>query len=51
VLLLTSPKFGLIINNQPNDLHLHFTPNADLKDYLKTKVGLVEDNYELIRKS
>ncbi len=41
----------IIINNPPNDLHLHFTPHADLKDYLKTKVGLVEDSHELIKKS
>jgi len=40
----------IIINNQPNDLHMHFTPNAYLKDYLKIKVGLIEDNYELIEK-
>jgi hypothetical protein len=31
-------------------LHLDFIPNANLKDYLKTKVGLVEDSYELIEK-
>lgn len=40
----------IIINNQPNDLHMHFTPNVDLKDYLKTKVGLIENSYELIEK-
>ncbi len=40
----------IIINNRPNDLHLDFTPNVDLKDYFKTKVGLVEDSYELIEK-
>jgi hypothetical protein len=40
----------IVVNSQPNDLHLHFTPNANLKDYLKTKVSLVEDNYELIKK-
>lgn len=27
------------------------TPNPDLKDYLKIKVGLVEDNYDLIKKA
>jgi hypothetical protein len=40
----------IIINNRPTNLHLDFTPNADLKDYLKTEVGLVEDSYELIEK-
>jgi hypothetical protein len=40
----------IIINDWPNDLHMHFTPNVDLKVYSKTKVGLVEDNYELIKK-
>jgi hypothetical protein len=29
---------------------MHFTPNAYLKDYLKIKVGLIEDSYELIEK-
>jgi hypothetical protein len=29
---------------------LNCTPNANLKDYLKVEVGLVENNYELIEK-
>jgi hypothetical protein len=40
----------IIINNWCNDLHLHFTPSANLKDYLKIKVDLLEDSYELIKK-
>ncbi len=51
MLRLISPKFGwiiIIINNWPNDLHLNYKPNVDLKDYSKVEIGLVKDNYELI---
>jgi hypothetical protein len=37
-----------IINNWPDDSHLNYKPNANLKNYLKVEVGLVKDNYELV---
>jgi len=40
-----------IIKNWPNDPHLNFTPNVDLKDYLKVEIGLVEGKHELIEKA
>jgi hypothetical protein len=29
-----------IINKWPNDLRLNYTPNVDLKDYVKVGIGL-----------
>jgi hypothetical protein len=42
-------KIITIINNWPNDPHQNCTPYANLKDYLKVEVILVEKNYELIK--
>ncbi len=38
-----------IINNWPNDPCQNYTPNANLKDYLKVEIVLVEENYELMK--
>jgi hypothetical protein len=38
----------IIINNWHVDPHLNCTLNVDLKYYLKVKVGLTKDNYEMI---
>ncbi len=38
-----------IINNWPNDPCQNCTSNANLKDYLKVEIVLVEENYELIK--
>jgi hypothetical protein len=38
-----------IINNWFDDPCQNCTPNANLKDYLKVKVILVEEDYELIK--
>jgi hypothetical protein len=40
-----------IIKNWPHDPHLNFTPNVDLKDYLKVEIGLVEGKHELIEEA
>jgi hypothetical protein len=41
-------RITIIINNWPDDSSLNYTPNANLKKYLKDEDGLVEDNYELV---
>ncbi len=38
-----------IINNWPNDPRQNYTPNVNLKDYLKIEVVIAEENYELIK--
>jgi hypothetical protein len=38
-----------IINNWPNDSCQNCTPNANLKNYLKVEVILVEEDYGLIK--
>jgi hypothetical protein len=38
-----------MIDNWPNDPFQNCTPNANLKDYLKVEIVLVEENYELIK--
>jgi hypothetical protein len=42
-------KIITIINNWLDDPCQNFTPYANLKDYLKVEVILVEKNYELIK--
>ncbi len=53
-LLLTSWESWLVYHygkNWPNDQCLNCSTNANFKDYIKTKVALVKDNYELIEES
>jgi hypothetical protein len=33
-------KIISIINKWPDDLRLNYTPNVDLKDYVKAEIGL-----------
>lgn len=40
----------IVVKNWFDDLHLNYTPNVDLKDYMKVEVVLVEENYQLIKK-
>jgi hypothetical protein len=40
----------IMVKNWFVDLRLNCTPNVDLKDYMKAKVVLVEENYQLIKK-
>ncbi len=40
----------IVIKNWLVDLCLNGTPNVDLKDYMKAKVVLVKENYQLIKK-
>jgi hypothetical protein len=40
-----------IINNWLDDSCLNYTPNANLKNYLKVEIGLFKDNYELVKEA
>jgi hypothetical protein len=40
-----------MIKNWLDDLCLNCSTNANLKDYIKVEVALIEDNYELIKES
>jgi hypothetical protein len=40
-----------IINNRLNNSHPNCTPNVNLKNYLKTEIGLTKNNYEQIKKA
>jgi hypothetical protein len=33
-----------MVKKWPNDLHLNYTPNANLKDYMKNQFDLIENN-------
>jgi hypothetical protein len=44
-------QITIIVNNWLDDSNLNYTPNANLKNYLKVEVGLVEDNYELVEEA
>jgi hypothetical protein len=37
----------IMANNWPRDLHLNYTPNTNLKDYMKAKVVLAKEIYQL----
>jgi hypothetical protein len=41
----------VIINNWPDDPCLNYTLNVDLKDYLKTEIGLIKDNDEMMEEA
>jgi predicted transcriptional regulator len=41
-------KIITMIKKWPNDLRLNCTPNANLKDYMKNQVVLIEKNNQLI---
>jgi hypothetical protein len=38
----------MVVKNWPNDPQLNCMPITTLKDYMKTKCALVEENYDLI---
>jgi len=40
-----------IVKIWPNDPHMNFMPNNNMKDYLKVKGSLVNDNNELIEET
>lgn len=40
-----------MVKNWPNDQCLNCSTNANFKDYVKTEVALIKDNYELIEES
>ncbi len=40
-----------IVKIWPNAPHMNFMPNNNMKDYLKAKGSLVNDNYELIEET
>jgi len=39
----------IIINNSPNHPHMNVTFNVDLEDYLKAKINVTKENFELIK--
>ncbi len=39
-----------MVNNWPNDMCLHYMANANFKNYIKIKVILFEEYYELTKK-
>ncbi len=44
-------KIIFIINKWSNAMCLNCTPNVNLKDYVKAKIGLGQDNYEFIEEA
>jgi len=42
-----SDQIFIVVNNWSRDLHLNYTPNTNLKDYMKAKVVLAKEIYQL----
>jgi hypothetical protein len=38
----------MVVRNYPNDLHVNYKPNSNLKAYMEVEDYLIKKNYDLI---